>query len=41
MAKAQNKTQPTKVTAEEFLATVEPEQRRRDGLWFYWNVSLN
>ena len=32
MATAQNKTQPTGVTAEEFLALVQPEQRRQDGL---------
>ena len=32
MAKADNKTQPTDVDPETFLATVEPERRRADGL---------
>lgn len=32
MAKTDNKTQPTDVSPEAFLASVEPEQRRVDGL---------
>ncbi len=32
MAKAQNKTQPTKVTPKRFLESIEHEQRRKDGL---------
>ena len=31
MAQVQNKTQPTKVSVKEFLASVEHEQRRKDG----------
>lgn len=31
MAKDENKTRPTEVTPEAFLATVEPERRREDG----------
>ena len=32
MAKATNKTQPTTVAPEDFLATVVPERRRQEGL---------
>jgi len=32
MAKANNKTQPTALDPKDFLATVEPKQRRQDGL---------
>jgi len=31
MAKAQNKTKPTDISPEEFVAAVEPERRRQDG----------
>ncbi|MGI9475992.1 MAG: DUF1801 domain-containing protein [Hyphomicrobiaceae bacterium] len=32
MAKAKNKTQPTATDPKAFLATIEPERRRQDGL---------
>ncbi len=32
MAKAQNKTMPTSVTPKDFIAGVEPERRREDGM---------
>ncbi|MFN3232073.1 MAG: DUF1801 domain-containing protein [Alphaproteobacteria bacterium] len=31
MAKAQNKTQPTDMAPDDFIAAVEPERRRQDG----------